>query len=219
MKEELRNDREETGSLEVRSNYSVATSRRSSYRGGESRASLRERRDESCDRLSVREIGRVRRLMNEQEKERRRNNIVIKGMEIERELGSIVTVEMIRKLIKEKIGVEVRVIECRKSGNCIVATLENERMKMDVMRSKNRLRGERIFIENDLTWDERKIQERIYRWVKQEREKGIYVKVGFARVQVRGIWRKWGDIEKEMRDRDERDEERKESEYRGDREE
>lgn len=32
------------------------------------------------------------------------------------------------------------------------------------MRSKNKLRGEKIFIENDLTWEERKTQERIYRW-------------------------------------------------------
>lgn len=132
-------------------------------------------------------------------------------MEIEKELGRIATTEMIERLLREKVGVEVKVTECR-SGNCIVATLERKGMEMDVMRSKNKLRGERNFIEKDLTWEERKTQERIYRWVKQEREKGIYVKVGFARVQEKGVWRKWEEIEKEMREREERAEKRRETE-------
>lgn len=82
LKEGLKSERDDSGRIEVRSNYSIATSRRSNYRGGGSRASSNEKRNESCDRLSVRKVGRVRRLMNKQEKERRRDNIIIKGMEI-----------------------------------------------------------------------------------------------------------------------------------------
>lgn len=205
LREELRGERDETGSFEARSNYSVATSRRSSWRGGYSRASSGEERDGSCDRLSVREVGRVRRLMNDQEKEKRRNNKVIKGLVIEKEMGKVVTKEMVGRWIKEKIGVEVKVTDCRSSGNCLIATLDREEMKSEVMRNKSKLRGEKFFIENDLTWDERKVQERIYRWAKQEREKGIFIKVGFARVQIRGVWRKWEKIEKELKDREERE--------------
>lgn len=140
-------------------------------------------------------MGRVRKLINVQEKEKRKNNIVIKGMEDE----GLATKESVEKFLRDKVGVEVKVIDCRRSGRVIVAMLEREGMKMEVMRNKNKLRGERIFIENDLTWEERKLQERISRWAKEEREKGVLVKVGFARVLVKGMWRKWEEIEEEIR--------------------
>jgi len=51
---------------------------------------------------------------------------------------------------------------------------------------KSKLKGERIFIENDLSWKERNIQDRINTWAK-EREKGLEVKVGLDRVRVKGF--------------------------------
>lgn len=45
----------------------------------------------------------------------------------------------------------------------IVARIENEEKKKEIMANKNRLRGERVYIENDLSWEERKVQERINR--------------------------------------------------------
>lgn len=43
--------------------------------------------------------------------------------------------------------------------------------KKETILNKNKLRGTNIFIENDLSWEERKIQERINRWAKKEKEK------------------------------------------------
>lgn len=73
-------------------------------------------------------------------------------------------------------------------------------MKEVTMRRKSRLKGRRVFIENDLSWEERKLQERIYRQVKEEREreKGKYIKIGYAGVKIDGKWKNWGEIEKEM---------------------
>lgn len=51
----------------------------------------------------------------------------------------------------------------------IVVTLENEE-KDRIMSKKGRLGGKKIFIETDLTWVERKIQQRIWECVKVERE-------------------------------------------------
>jgi len=62
--------------------------------------------------------------------------------------------------------------------------LGNEEEK-EVMRKKNRLKRDQIFIENDLTWEEKKIQERI--WVKERRNKGEDVKVGFGKVRERNM--------------------------------
>lgn len=42
----------------------------------------------------------------------------------------------------------------------IIARLENKEVKKQVMRNKFILKGEKIFIENDLSWEERKIQEK-----------------------------------------------------------
>lgn len=53
--------------------------------------------------------------------------------------------------------------------------------KNKVIKRKNRLKGKNIFIENDLTWEERKVQERIIRWTKKERIKGENIKIGFGK--------------------------------------
>lgn len=42
----------------------------------------------------------------------------------------------------------------------IIARLENKEVKKEVMRNKFILKGEKIFIENELSWEERKIQEK-----------------------------------------------------------
>lgn len=39
------------------------------------------------------------------------------------------------------------------------------------MRNKFKLKGEKIFIKNDLSWEERKIQDKINRWAKTERKR------------------------------------------------
>lgn len=41
----------------------------------------------------------------------------------------------------------------------ILAKIENEEKKRKIMYNKNRLRGERIYSEHDLVWEERKRQE------------------------------------------------------------
>lgn len=39
------------------------------------------------------------------------------------------------------------------------------------MRNKFKLKGEKIFIKNDLSWEERKIQDKINTWAKTERKR------------------------------------------------
>jgi len=64
------------------------------------------------------------------------------------------------------------------------------------MRNKNKPKRDQVFIENDLTWEKRKTQERINIWVKERRNKGEDVKVDFEKVRVKEIWRYWENIEK-----------------------
>lgn len=47
------------------------------------------------------------------------------------------------------------------SGKVIMINSKNNNMKKEVMKNKNKLKGESIFVEHDLMWHKRKIQEKI----------------------------------------------------------
>jgi len=66
------------------------------------------------------------------------------------------------------------------------------------MQKKNKLSGGIIFIENNLTWEERKIQREISVWVKQQRAKEKRIKIGYGKIRVNGEWKYWNDIVKEI---------------------
>lgn len=86
-----------------------------------------------------------------------------------------------------------------------VAKIENEEMKKEIMWNKNKLRGLDIYIENDLSWEDRKVQENINKWVREKRARGEDVKVGYGKVKIKGIWKNWLEIMKEEdREREER---------------
>jgi len=54
------------------------------------------------------------------------------------------------------------------------------------------LKGESIYIENDLSWEERNVQVRINKWVKEQKEKGLEMKIGLDRVRIKGYGgREW----------------------------
>jgi len=187
--------REESEQEEVRSLVS-----------GRSRGSSRWMSMDSIGRdsgLSCREVDRLKKWVNEKEREERMNNVIVRGIrlpkEIEKDRKKIK--EWAKSLIKEKIGVDCNVIGCRESGTVIVIKLENEEMKKEIMRNKYKLKGDRIFIENDVSWEERRVQERIVRWAKEQKEKGVEIKIGFGRVRIGNVWRKWAEIEKEEKEK------------------
>lgn len=121
---------------------------------------------EANEGLSEKEIESVRKWVRKKEREERVNNIVIKGLR----RGRIVDKEGVKEFLKEKLGIDTVVIGCRVSGNVVIAKIENGEMKREVC-NKNKLKGEKLFIENDLTWEKRKIQERIYKWVRKKKGK------------------------------------------------
>jgi len=53
------------------------------------------------------------------------------------------------------------VSEMRRSGPVIIVKIEGEEGKKEIMRNKFKLKDDRMYIENDLSIEERKIQEKI----------------------------------------------------------
>jgi len=78
-------------------------------------------------------------------------------------------------LIKEKVGVECKVVNCRENETVIIIKFENEGIKNGV--KKYKLKGNKIFIENDLSWEEKKIQGKINRWTRKQRRRRLDVNV------------------------------------------
>jgi len=147
----------------------------------------------SEDNLSEKEIGKIKKWMLEQEREERKCNIVIKG--VRERIGGWKGKEWAQSFLKERLGITCKVVDNRISGPVIVVKVENEKKKREIKLNKNKLKGTAFYIENDLSWEERKIQEKINKWAREQRGKGEEIKVGVGRVRVKGVGRKWEEIE------------------------
>lgn len=163
IKEEIK-ERGESSSREEDSERSMGSMNGMSSRWG-SEWSLSTR----GSGLSQKDIDKLRSTMEERERMERSKNIAIKGIDVNKGKGEINN-SWIEKFFKEAIEVEVKVIKCRISGKVIIATIEREEMKEEIMKKKSRLGGRRLLIEHDLTGEERKKQEKIHQWIKEERE-------------------------------------------------
>lgn len=143
--------------------------------------------------LSEKEVGKIKEWMLEQERKERECNIIIRG--VRERMGGWEGKEWTQNFLKERLGVSCKVEYIRISGPVIVARIENKEKKNEIMTNKSKLKGTNFFIENDLSWEERKRQKSINRWAREQRGKGEEVKIGVGRVKVRGIWRKWEEME------------------------
>ncbi|XP_014222235.1 centrosomal protein of 120 kDa-like [Trichogramma pretiosum] len=143
--------------------------------------------------LSEKEVIRMKKLVNEKEREERRLNVVIKGC---KGMSENVKVE-VEKLLQDKIGVKVHFEAAWKSGQVVIGRCQNAEQKEEIMRGKAKLVGSTIFIDNDLTFEERKVQERINRWAREQRDKGKEVRVGLGKVCVNGKWIRWTSMQDE----------------------
>ncbi|XP_043474887.1 DNA ligase 1-like [Leptopilina heterotoma] len=144
---------------------------------------------------------RIRRLESDKEKKERENrklNIVLKGVEFSEEKIEEKVEEFIEKSLNVKINVVnayvVRKNKDDKKGKMVVAKLHSWDMKKQIMKKKKELqRG--IYIDDDLTEKERSIQQEVRRRAREERDKGKNTKIGYMSVQIEGKWLRWNDWE------------------------
>ncbi|KAF5299031.1 hypothetical protein FQR65_LT09494 [Abscondita terminalis] len=81
-----------------------------------------------------------------------------------------------------------------------VVKLKNWESKQQIMKNKPKLNGSQIYIENNMTYEERKIQKYV---AKKEVSQGKTVKVGWHKLYKEGKWWKWdrssGELKQEAR--------------------
>lgn len=127
------------------------------------------------------------------EEEKRKKNIIMQGLTINSNDRNIIKEEM-GNFIKEKLEIEIKINNAVKLGNATcMLELDNLDEKIAVMKNKYKLktvRNERVFINDDMTKEERGIQKEIRRIAKEEINKGTVVKVGYQKLIKDGqVWR------------------------------
>lgn len=118
------------------------------------------------------------------ERRERRNNITLKGKDLPRE-GS--PKRMIEQIMRHKLQVEVDVedaywIRREQRGGMLIAKLKSWQQKRKYWQTK--LKGKKLYIDNDLTKKEREVQKEIAEIAKMKREQGDQVKIGYRKLMV-----------------------------------
>ncbi|XP_050511092.1 uncharacterized protein MCAP_0005-like [Diabrotica virgifera virgifera] len=137
------------------------------------------------------------------EKKERRNNIIITGFETAGD--TIELKEDIENQLQTFLGTKCEIKEITKLNKRMCKLeLSTYGDKADIMKNKNKLRhikGRKLFIDDDYTIQERKIQKQLREYANEQRQKGNVVKVKYQKIIINDeIW-KWnmetGTIEKE----------------------
>lgn len=127
------------------------------------------------------------------EKEERRRRVVIKGVrplkgdlkwgvdQLMREIGAQVEINEMRRV---RTGKE-------EWGEMVVVKLGSEGEKKEVMEKKKMLKGRKIWIEEDLTWEERRVRWRLREIAREEERRGRKVWVGQDKIKIEGEWWWW----------------------------
>lgn len=142
----------------------------------------------------------LERINERRERENRKKNIVIKGVSWGRDKVE----EEVSRFVKEKLKAEVTVeraykIRMKENKETIIASLGSWDQKREVMNRKREL-TQGIWIEDDLTKEERGIQMKLRERAREEREKGNKVKVGYMKLFIGDRVFRWNEKRGEIED-------------------
>lgn len=140
-------------------------------------------------------IEQLERKSEMEEKIKKKNNIVVKGLQCNQEPE-----EEIKKLFEEQLKVKadtnkVIILNKGKRNEVLIVEMENWEKKQEIMAAKSKLKQTKIYIDNDLTWEERKIQREIRSIAKEEKGKGKSVKIGYQKLIINGEVYGWNKQE------------------------
>ncbi|XP_067214178.1 uncharacterized protein [Linepithema humile] len=130
----------------------------------------------------------IEKKMERKEREERRKNLVIKGIEVKEGKRK----EAVEGLMKD-IGAEVKmeetwkIAEDRDKGREIVGIrIENEEKRREIWEKKKTLKGRKERIVEDWTWKERRMRWKLEERAREEERKGKNVWVGYGRIRING---------------------------------
>ncbi|KAJ8685500.1 hypothetical protein QAD02_021293 [Eretmocerus hayati] len=137
----------------------------------------------------------LKRKLEENERRARRNNLIIIGKKMEQTRLK----ETVEQWIKEQLQVSCKIIRAWKIRNpkeeMIGIECESSEKWKEIMTNKSKLKGTDVFIEKDLTWQEREIRRKLVGFAKEQAGKGKKTLVRDTHAIIDGrIWR-WNERE------------------------
>lgn len=146
------------------------------------------------NRIIKKELQEMKKIVEIIEKKNKMNNVVIHGLEID----SIETRDMkkiVCNFLKQSLNVDIKPKLVNKIGEktCVIE-LEGEEDKMEIMKNKTKLKNYKqmkVFINEDLTKQEREKQKQIRQMARNEIEKGNVVKLGYSKLVINGQEWRW----------------------------
>jgi hypothetical protein len=138
--------------------------------------------------------------MEQREKKERKNNVIITG--IGAKSGNIE--RGMEEWLGREIGVKVNVKEAFKinKDKMMLAKIESWEQKKNILLNKSKLKekeDERMYIDDDLTKEERETQKKLRELAREERNKGKRVKIGYRKIQINGEWFRWDEREEKLK--------------------
>ncbi|KMQ90799.1 hypothetical protein RF55_9408 [Lasius niger] len=153
------------------------------------------------DKTTADGMKNIRRKLEMKEREEKRNNILIRRLE-----GGTGEIKERVKKVFEGIGAKVEIEWVRKlrgregrEGDMVVVRLGSRDQKRQVMEKKKELRGKATRIEDDLTWEERKMKWKIGEIANEERKRGNRVWTAYGRIRINECWWKWDEEEGKLK--------------------
>lgn len=129
--------------------------------------------------------------MEREDKNRRRNNIVLKEVKLE---GQNVKAE-VEEFLRTELDTNVQIVEAYQIRNkVVIAKVMDWTQKKKIMENKGKLRGTNMFIDNDLTQKEMDTQKKLRDIARHEREKGNTAKVGYQKIIINDKLYNWEEI-------------------------
>ncbi|KAL6417641.1 hypothetical protein ACFW04_012599 [Cataglyphis niger] len=131
-------------------------------------------------------LNEIENRMERREREERRRNVLIKGVEVKEGRRRVAVEELF-----DSIGIKAEIEEVRKIGGSVeegremmVIRLKNEDQKREVWNKKKLLKGRKERILEDWTWKERRMRWSLERIAKGEEKKGRKVWIGYGKIRI-----------------------------------
>ncbi|XP_017889191.1 golgin subfamily A member 6-like protein 22 [Ceratina calcarata] len=180
----------------------------------EEKINERDRRQEEKEMERTKEawneVKRIHRKLEERERREKKNKIVIRGLEVPKREAK----EKTRQFLTEEFGVKegivgIEIIGGGEIAKVSIVEMENWEAKQEVMKKKGKLRGKRIYIDHDMTQEERRVQKLLREKAREEINEGREAKVGYRKIKILNKWYRWneekGEIERESLKKKDRD--------------
>jgi len=127
---------------------------------------------------------RFERMMEDRERRERKNNVVIKGLKGKEKKNLMESAQkIVEEEFEEKEGVKDMQITGGE-GREIIIRIDNWERKEEVMRRNKELGSRKIYIDNDLSQEEREMQRKLRKVARHKRADGRRARVRYMRIEI-----------------------------------